>query len=286
VTPLFQRVAVLGVGLIGGSVAAAARARGVAAELVGYAPGDDARDAQALGLIDSAASDAASAARGADLIVLAAPIPAMQGLLAQIAGELAPHALVTDTASTKRSIVAAARSALGPAFARFVAAHPIAGAETHGPASSRADLFDGCITLLCPEPETDPQALERVVGFWTGLGARVAQMEVQRHDRLFAEISHWPHAAVFTLCAAIAQGSQAQDALRFAGAGLRDTTRIGASSAALWADIVLDNRDAVLDCARAFERELHAMVEALGRGDRQALVERFEAASRWRRRLP
>ena len=284
-TTLFQRVAVLGVGLIGGSVAAAARARRVASELVGYSPGGDAQRAQALGLVDSAAPDAASAARGADLIVLAAPIPAIPGLLAQIAEALGPHSLVTDTASTKRSVVAAARAALGPAFARFVPAHPIAGAETHGPESARATLFEGCAALLCPEPETDPRAQERVAQFWSGLGARVAQMEAGRHDRLFGEISHWPHAAVFTLCAAIAQGSQAEEALRFAGAGLRDTTRIGASSAPLWADIVLDNREAVLECAQAFERELHEMIAALRRGDRQALLERFEVASRWRERL-
>jgi prephenate dehydrogenase len=285
VAPLFQRVAVLGVGLIGGSVAAAARASGVAAELVGYAPGGDAHHAQALGLIDTVAPDPASAAQGSDLVVIAAPIPALSGLLGEIAARLAPHALVTDTASTKRSVIEAARAAMGPAFARFVAAHPIAGAETHGPAAARAELFEGCVALLCPEPETDPLALERVAQFWSALGARVAQMGAGRHDRLFAEVSHWPHAAVFALCGAIASGPQAEEALRFAGAGLRDTTRIGASSAALWADILLDNREAVLDCAQAFERELRAMIDALRGEDRQALIERFETASRWRRRL-
>ena len=283
---LFQRVAVLGLGLIGGSIAAAVRAAGVATEVVGYAPGDDARDARALGLIDAVAPDPESAAQGAELVVLAAPIPALAGLLARIAPRLEPGALVTDTASTKRSVVEAARGALGPAFPRFVASHPIAGAETRGPAAARADLFEGCVALLCPEPETDPQALDRLERFWSGLGARVARMGTVHHDRLFAELSHWPHAVVFAMCAAIADGSQADEALRFAGAGLRDTTRIGASSASLWVDIVLDNREAVLDCAQAFERELSALLDALRRADRQALLERFENGSSWRRRMP
>lgn len=283
--PHFGRIAVLGVGLIGGSVAGAARKHALGRQVVGYAPGDDAREALALGLIDEAAADPASAVDGADLVVLAAPIPAIVALLAQIAPVLAPQALITDTASTKASTVAAARAALGPAFARFVPAHPIAGSERHGPGAAKASLFERRIAVLCPEPETDAQARRDVGAFWTALGAKIVEMRVADHDRVFAEVSHWPHAAVFALCAAIADGPRAEDALRFAGAGLRDTTRIGASSSALWADIVLDNRDAVLECAQAFERELATLVDALRRGDRDALLERFETASRWRRRL-
>ena len=281
----FRRIAVLGVGLIGGSIAAAARERGLADRVVGFAPGHDAPEALRLGLLDAVAADAASAVEGADLVVLAAPVPALPALLAQIAPRLAADAVLTDAASTKRSTIAAAREALGAGAGRFVAAHPIAGAERHGPAAARSDLFDGCITLLCPEPDTDAQACRRVAAFWSAIGARVVEMRAADHDRLFAEVSHWPHAAVFALCAAIGEGAQAEDALRFAGAGLRDATRIGASSASLWADIILDNREPVLECAAAFERELRAVLEAIERGDRAALVERFETGSRWRRRL-
>lgn len=281
----FRRIAVLGVGLIGGSIAAGARARGLGDQVVAFSPGPDAAEALALGLVDDVAADAAAAADGSDLVVLAAPIPTLPALFAQIAPRLAPDAVLTDAASTKRSTIDAARRALGADFARFVPAHPIAGAERHGPGAARSDLFDGCIALMCPEPDTAAHAYRRVAAFWSALGARVVDMPAADHDRLFAEVSHWPHAAVFALCAAIGRGAQAEDALRFAGAGLRDTTRIGASSASLWADIVLDNRDAVLDCAAAFERELRAMLDAIERGDRAALVERFETASRWRRRL-
>jgi len=284
--PRFQRIAVLGLGLIGGSVAAAARARGVAGEVVGYAPGADAALALELGLLDRMAESAAQAVDGVDLVVLAAPIPAMPGLFDEIAANLGDQALLTDVASTKRSTIAAARSALGSRFARFVAAHPIAGGERHGPRAARPDLFESCLTLLCPQAETDSQALEGVQDFWTSLGARVSQMDAQDHDQVFAEVSHWPHAAVFALCAAIARGSRAEDALRFAGAGLRDTTRIGASSASLWADIVLDNRDAVLECARLFEDQLRSIIAALEQQDRQALVDTFGVAAEWRARLP
>ncbi len=283
--PRLRRAAVLGVGLIGGSVAAGIRARGLAAEVVGYAPGGDAGRALELGLIDRVAGDVAQAVAGADLVVLAAPIPALPGLLAALRGRLDADAVVTDCASTKRSVIESARSLLGEAFPRFVAGHPIAGGERHGPEAARAGLFDGCLAVLCPHAEASLAAVERVQALWTGLGARIARMEPDAHDGLFAEVSHWPHAVAFALCGAIAAGPRAEAAQRFAGAGLRDTTRIGASSAALWADILIDNRDAVLECAGTFERELRAIADALAAGDRQALADRFEAAARWRRSL-
>lgn len=285
-TPLrLRRAAVLGVGLIGGSVAAGLRARGLAAEVVGYSPDEDARKASALGLLDRAAGSAREAVDGADLVVLAAPIPALAALFAEIRDHLAPDAVLTDCASTKGSTLAAARQALGSAFPRFVAAHPIAGGERHGPEAARAGLFDGCVAVICPDPETAPEALATVRSLWQGLGARVATMQAPEHDALFAEVSHWPHAVAFALCGAIGAGPRSEAALRFAGAGLRDTTRIGASSASLWADILLDNRGAVLACADAFERELAAIRAALAAGDRAALASRLEAASSWRRRL-
>jgi prephenate dehydrogenase len=282
----FGRLALLGVGLIGGSVAAAAREAGCAAHVTGYAPGGDAREALALGMLDSVADTPAQAVAGADLIVLAAPIGALPALFAEIAPHLAPHALLTDCASTKLSTVAAARVALGPAFARYLPAHPIAGSEKHGPRAARPGLFRNAVTIVCPQPGNTTEALERVPAFWAALGARVSALDADRHDRIFAEVSHWPHAMVFALCGAIARGPWAEDALRMAGGGLRDTTRIGASSAALWADILLDNREPVLERAAAFEAELAAILAALRAGDRDALVERFTLASAWRGQLP
>jgi len=279
----FRRAAILGVGLIGGSVAAALRRAGLAGEIVGSSPGQDARTAHAIGLVDRCEPDAARAVRDADLVVLAAPIAAIGRLFPVIAPHLAADALVTDCASTKGSTVEAARAALGDAFERFVPGHPIAGGERHGPHAARADLFERAVTVLCPQPATGAGPLERVRALWTAFGARVTELSVQAHDELFAEVSHWPHAVAFALCGAIAAGERAETAQRFAGAGLRDTTRIAASSADLWAGILLDNREPVLACAQAFERELAAVLDALRRADRDALRARFEAASAWRR---
>lgn len=284
-SPAFQCAAVIGTGLIGGSIAAALRARGLAATIRGCAPGEDAIRARELGLLDTVSDDAAEAVDGADLIVLAAPIPAMPALFSAIRDRVGNDALVVDCASTKQSTIAAAAAAGGRAFARFVPSHPIAGGERHGPDAARAELFEGRVAIVCPVAGTDPVLIDRARALWTALGAQVVEMDAAVHDAVFAEVSHWPHAVAFALCGAIATGPNAEPAIRFAGAGLRDTTRIGASSANLWADILLDNRDAVLGCADAFERELRAVTEALRAGDRATLVERFEAASRWRGRL-
>ena len=281
----FGRAAVIGTGLIGGSVAAALRARGLAATIRGHAPGQDAARALELGLVDAVCADPAEAVDGADLVVLAAPIPAMPALFAAIRDRVGADALVVDCASTKQSTIAAAKAVGGRAFERFVPSHPIAGGERHGPDAARADLFDGRVSILCPFHGADPALVGRARALWSALGAQVVEMDAAAHDAVFAEVSHWPHAVAFALCGAIAAGPNADPALRFAGAGLRDTTRIGASSATLWADILLDNRDAVLACADAFERELNAVTEALRAGDRATLVERFAAASRWRGRL-
>lgn len=223
--------------------------------------------------------------RGADLVVLAAPIPALPALFDSIRDHLEPGATLTDCASTKSGTVAAARERLGEAFPRFVAGHPIAGSERHGPEAARADLFDGCVAIVCPAPETAPEATQRVRAFWAAQRARVVEMDAAGHDALFAEVSHWPHALAFALCGAIAAGPRADLARRFGGAGLRDTSRIAASSPELWADILLDNRPAVLECAGAFEHELRAIVDALAAGDREALLTHFDAAARWRRSL-
>jgi prephenate dehydrogenase len=284
-TPVFDRVALLGVGMIGGSVAAACRVRGATGRITGYTPQSDAREALELGLIDAAAGSVAEAVRDADLVILAAPISAQPALFTDLLPHLRADALITDCASTKASTVAAARERLGPAFARYVPSHPIAGSERHGPQAARADLFNGAMVIVCPQPENSVGSVARIRDLWSALGARVVELDAPRHDRVFAEVSHWPHAVVFAMCSAIANGGFSEDALRFAGAGLRDSSRIGASSPQLWADILLDNREPVLECARAFEVELAALLAALKAGDRVALAACFEPGSRWRQAL-
>lgn len=282
---MFGRVAVLGLGLIGGSFAAAVRRARLAERVVGYAPPPDGAVAVELGLIDETCADVAAALRGAELVMLAAPVTALPALFDEVAGCLPEAAIVTDCASTKRSVLAAARASLGNRAGRFVAGHPIAGSEHSGPRAARATLFDGAQVMVCPAAETGRQACERVQALWRALGAHVVLVDADSHDRLYGELSHWPHAVAFALSAAVGTGAHAEDALRFAGGGLRDTTRIGASSPTLWADILLDNRDACLASAARFRACNDAIVAALETGDREALVALFSTASRWRNRL-
>ena len=280
------KVAVVGTGAVGGSVAGALRARGLAAEVWAFDPanGAAARDA---GLVDRVAVGLGEAVDRADLVVLAAPVPVNRALLGDVAlrEALAPHALLTDVSSTKASVVAAARAGLGPRRGRFVASHPIAGADRAGPGAARADLLVGAHVIVCPTAECDADALDATRALWTALGARVATMTPEHHDRLFAEVSHWPHAVAFALSASVGQGPLADDARRYHGAGLRDTTRVGGSPPQLWAGILLDNRDATLAAAAAFRVELERIERALRERDHEALVEALERGARWRTTL-
>lgn len=280
-----DKLAILGVGLIGGSVAAALRAGGTVGEIAGYSPGDDAQVARALGFVDSAHATPEAAVADANLVVVAAPVPEMPALFARIREALAPHALVTDCGSTKRSVIDAARRELGEAFLRFVPGHPIAGSELSGPQAARAGLFRDRRWLICPVDATPAQHCESVREMLAPTGARFDTMDPGLHDRVFAEVSHWPHAVAFALSAAIASGELAEQAIEYSGAGLRDTSRIGASSPTLWAGILLDNREACLASAARFRGQLDELVAALEAGDRNRLAELFATASRWRSRL-
>jgi len=283
--PLVQRIAILGVGLIGGSLAAALKRAGAVAQVAGYSPNDDARVARALGHVDVACDSVAEAVGGASFVVLAAPVTAMPELFVQLRDALEPLAIVTDCGSTKRSVIDAARRGLGDAFLRYVPGHPIAGSEHSGPQAADPDLFRDRRWLLCPVDTTPQQHCETVRRLVETVGAQVSTLDPALHDRVFAEASHWPHAVAFGLSAAIAGGELAEQALEFSGAGLRDTTRVGASSPTMWADILLDNRDACLASAARFRASNEAIVAALEAGDRDALVAIFSVASRWRNRL-
>jgi len=283
--PARGKVAILGTGLIGASLAAALTQARAGWHLAGYSPGDDAQVARALGHLDSACTSVAEAVTDAAFVVLAAPVPALPALFAQIREALAPQAIVTDCASTKSSVIEAARAALGDAFLRYVPGHPIAGSEHSGAQAADADLFRGRRWLLCPLASTPRQHCAAVTRFLEPTGARVETLDPLAHDRLFAEASHWPHAVAFALSAAIAGHELAQDALEYSGAGLRDTTRIGASSPTLWADILLDNRDACLGSAERFRACIEQIENGLRNADREALVQLFSLASRWRNQL-
>ncbi|HEY2745980.1 MAG TPA: prephenate dehydrogenase/arogenate dehydrogenase family protein [Polyangia bacterium] len=265
----FPRAALLGCGMVGGSLMAALRAAGMIERVVGFdRDRGHAEAARAAGLIDEIAGDAATAARGAALVVLAVPVGATAELCAAIAGAVGHAALVTDVGSTKEDVVAAAERAL-PEAARFCGAHPMAGTEKSGPAAADAALFVGKLAILTPTARTAAAARAACAAMWTAAGARTREMSPADHDRRVAWVSHLPHAAAFALATAV--GTVADEVAGLSGGGFADTTRIAASDPAMWRDIFLGNRSALLSAIDAFGGELAALRRAVAAGDAAAI---------------
>ncbi len=239
-----KRLALIGLGLIGGSLSLALKERGLVGEVVGFSrqPATRLRAAE-LGLIDRSVDSVAEAVRGADVVFIATPVQAMAGVFQAMAGSLEPHALVTDGGSVKGSVVAAAQAALSPEqWAQFVPGHPIAGTERSGPDAAFARLFVDHRVILTPLPENDPVLVARAVALWTSVGAVVEQMAVQHHDHVLAATSHLPHLAAFGLVSALSQLEERYEVFRYAAGGFRDFSRIASSDPAMWRDICVANR--------------------------------------------
>jgi len=273
------RLAVVGVGLLGGSVALAARAAGVAREIVGVG-----RDRQRLegplraGMVDRISTDVAAGVDGADCVVLAATVLANEKVLETVWSSAPAAALVTDVGSTKRGIVAAAeRLAAGRPLA-FLGSHPMAGSEKSGWQVARADLFRGATVIVTPSDATEPRAIKGVTALWEALGARVRALDPETHDRTVAAISHLPHVAAWALVDAV--GRFEPGALAFAARGFKDTTRIAASDPPMWRDILLANGDAVRESLAAFRAALDEVERLIAAGDAagiEALLARIKA---------
>jgi prephenate dehydrogenase len=284
---VFDRVVVVGTGLIGGSFAAALRRRGLAARIVGFSPPDGERALRA-GLVDALADDLGAAVRGADLVVLAAPVSANATLvrtLGACVASLAAPALITDLSSVKAPVAEAAVASLGAALRRYVPSHPIAGGERSGPEAADADLFRDRMVIVSPLEQSAPDAVSAIERLWRSIGARTRRMDVATHDRLYAAISHWPHAIAFALASTLAARLTDDEAMALVGPGLRDMTRIAMSDAALWADILLANAGPVAGIAAEFETSLGRIRDAVASGDRDALIAQVAAAADWRRRV-
>ena len=274
-----RRLAVVGVGLIGGSCALALRERGLVQRIVGVGRGRaNLERALELGVVDEITTDAAAGVRDADLVLMAVPVGGLDTLLRQIAPHLGPDAVVTDGGSTKQDVVAAARAALGPRAPCFVPAHPVAGAERSGVDAARADLYRGRRVVLTPMPETAPDALARVTGFWHACGAEVSHLDAHTHDAVFALVSHLPHALAFVLVDMVARRPDAERLFGHAAGGFRDFTRIASSSPEMWRDICLANREALMAEIDAFGSGLASLRTAVAAGDGTALEETFRRA--------
>jgi prephenate dehydrogenase len=280
-----RTLAVVGVGLIGGSFALALKRAGAVERVIGLGRGRaNIERALALGAIDEVAADARQACFEADLVLLAVPVAQTERMLRELAPHLPERCVVTDGGSTKQDVVAAARAALGPRLSRFVPAHPIAGAEHSGVEAASAGLYQGKLVVLTPLAETDADAVGVAQAAWQASGARVLALSPERHDAVFAAVSHLPHALAFTLVAMIAARPDAQQLFSFAGAGFRDFTRIASSSPEMWRDICLSNAGPLLAEIGAYQAALEAVAQRIRAGDAEALATVFEQARAARNR--
>ncbi|HCE39231.1 MAG: bifunctional prephenate dehydrogenase/3-phosphoshikimate 1-carboxyvinyltransferase [Alcanivorax sp.] len=271
--PMFRRVAIIGLGLIGGSFAAALRRQGLAGTVVaGARSARTLEQGLALGLIDEGSQDLALAVRGADLVFVSTPVSAMETVLTKLAPGLSDRALVTDGGSVKTAVIDQARRALGAHFARFVPGHPIAGKEKSGVEAADAELYRRHRVILTPTADTDPEAARRVRALWTAIGAEVLSMAPEHHDQVLAETSHLPHLLAFSLVDTLARQGDSTEIFRYAAGGFRDFTRIAGSDPVMWHDIFRENRGAVLDALGLFRDGIDRFQRAIEDNDSEALM--------------
>ena len=278
-----NKLVIIGVGLIGGSFALALRQAGRVREVVGVGrSAANLREAMERGAIDRAESDLSAAVKDADLVLLAVPVGQMAAVMAAIAPHLSAHTIVTDAGSTKCDVVALAHRHLTGHLARFVPAHPIAGAEKSGAAAASAELYRNRNVVLTPMPEIDPAAVRTVRAMWEACGATVREMTPQTHDEVFAAVSHLPHLLAFALVEDIASRDNSEELFSYAASGFRDFTRIAGSSPEMWRDICLANRTALLRELKVYQAQLARLHALLEQGDGKALEQVFNHASQAR----
>ncbi len=274
---IYNRVALIGLGLIAGSMAHAMRRKGLAGEIVGTARSAETRAVAAeINLCDRITETVAEAVDGADLVVLAVPVGVMARVTEEMAPHLAPGATVTDVGSVKRDVIEQVGPHL-PDNVHFVPGHPLAGTEHSGPRSGFAELFDNRYTILTPVPGTDPAATARLRDLWIGCGALVEEMEADHHDLVLAVTSHTPHLIAYTMVGVADDLRRVTDSevIKYSAAGFRDFTRIAASDPTMWRDVFLSNKDATLEILGRFTEELFALQRAIRTGDGDHLHDYF-----------
>ena len=280
---MINRLAIIGVGLIGGSLSLALKKAGVVNEVVGYSRTEEVRQqALELGIIDRVATSIADAVKDADIVFLAVPMGAMAAVLSELADHIKDDCIITDGGSAKAQVVDVAREALGEKFSRFVPGHPIAGTERSGPGAAFAELYQQHRIVLTPVAETNVDALEKVRAMWMVTGAEVFEMEVKHHDVVLAATSHLPHVLAFNLVAMLAERDDCDEVLRYAAGGFRDFSRIASSDPLMWRDICLTNSDAILGLLEQYQQGLDQLKAAIKQQDGEHLISMFERAKQAR----
>ena len=286
-SPLFQRVALIGIGLIGSSLAHAMRKKNLAGEITGYARSEPTRaKALELGLVDKIFQTAADAASGADLVILCSPVGTYGALAEEIAPVLKPGAILTDVGSVKGAVV---RDVLPhvPKDVHFIPGHPIAGTEQSGPESGFAELFINRWCILTPLPDADAEAVERLATFWRACGSNVETMTPEHHDLVLAITSHLPHLIAYNIVSTAADLEEvtSSEVIKYSAGGFRDFTRIAASDPTMWRDVFLNNKDAVLEMLGRFSEDLSALQRAIRWGDGDTLFNIFTRSRQIRRSI-
>lgn len=286
-TALFDRIVIVGAGLIGSSVARAVQRGGLTKTLVlADQSAEVIAEASGLGLADDYFTDAAKAVVGADLVILAVPVGAMASVGVAIAPTLEKGVIVSDVGSVKEAVFKALAPLLPP-YAHLIPGHPVAGTEQSGPAAGFATLFDGRWCILTPEEGVDPDALARLTGFWEGLGSTVEVMTAQHHDLVLAITSHVPHLIAYNIVGTASDLEEVtrSEVIKYSAGGFRDFTRIAASDPTMWRDVFLNNKEAVLEMLGRFTEDLTALQRSIRWGDGEALFDLFTRTRSIRRRI-
>ena len=273
----FDRIALIGIGLIGSSLAHAVRAHGLAREIVCYSRSAETRATTArLGIVDVVCETVEDAASGADLVVLCVPVGASGAVARDIAPVLGPGTIVTDVGSVKRAVIDAVTPVL-PDGVHFVPGHPIAGTEHSGPEAGFAELFEGRWCVLTPDENADEAAVARVAQFWRSIGSTVDMMSAEHHDLVLAITSHIPHLIAYNIVSTVSdlEDRTKKEAIKYAAGGFRDFTRIAASDPVMWRDVFLNNREAVLEMLATFNEDLSRLQRAIRRGEGDFLEQLF-----------
>ena len=283
----FDRIALIGIGLIGSSIARDVKELGLAKEVViSTRSPETLRRAEELGLGTDYVASAAEAVRGADLVVVSVPVGASEAVAKQIAPNLKPGAIVTDVGSTKASVIAQMAPHM-PQGVHFIPGHPLAGTEKSGPDAGFAGLFRGRWCIFTPLPDTDPQALEKLKAFWTALGSRIDEMDPQHHDKVLAIVSHLPHIIAYNIVGTAddLETVTESEVIKYSASGFRDFTRLAASDPTMWRDVCLHNKDAILEMLARFSEDLAYLQRAIRWGEGDKLFDLFTRTRAVRRSI-
>ncbi len=283
----FEKIALIGIGLIGGSIALEARKRGLAKSIVAATrSAETAAMANRLKLADHCGTDLAAAVKDADLVIVCTPVGACGPAAAAIAPSLKPGCIVSDVGSVKQTVIADMLPHI-PKGVHFVPAHPVAGTENSGPEAALLDLFEGRWTILTPLPGSDAGAVDRLEAFWKALGSQVDRVDPAHHDRILAITSHLPHLIAYTIVGTADDlgGHLNAEVLKYAAGGFRDFTRIAASDPTMWRDIFVNNKEAVLEVLQRFQEDLFYLQRAIRWGEGDKLSELFTRTREIRRAL-